>query len=595
MSSGKPASYSSTRWHDPSAQKYFSFEDVVLKGLASDGGLFHPETIPDVRREFMSWKDLSFSDLAFQVIRPFMSTSEISDSDLKSIIDRSYSVFRHPETVPLIILDASKDLHLLELFHGPTFAFKDVALQFLGNLFEFFLIRRNSSLSVDQARHHLTVIGATSGDTGSAAIYGLRGKKDVSIFIMFPNGKVSPIQEAQMTSVLDPNVHCLSIKGTFDDCQDTVKALFADAETNKTHHLAAVNSINWARILAQITYYFYAYFQLLTHNPSLRNNEEVQFVVPTGNFGDILAGFYAQRMGLPIAKLVIATNENDILHRFWQTGTYSKEPAPPSEAEGGGFVQDGVKAHEAGVKETLSPAMDILVSSNFERLLWEIAFQYEKAIDIAASTTANPESLPSSAATAAKEPPVQRAGRKINTWFSELKKTGSFTVHEPGILQSARLMFDTHRVSDAETSETIKSCYRGGIIDRKGYVLDPHSAVGVAAALRQIQQQGQREQNKEVQEVRKTYGGEKARMHTITLATAHPAKFAKAVDVALRDEDGFDFADVLPKELVGLDQRERRFRKVDAGTGIEGIREIISEEVQREKFGIGQMDKWSEQ
>jgi threonine synthase len=584
MSSGKPARYSSTRWHDPSAQQYFSFEEVVLKGLASDGGLFHPETIPDVRREYISWKDLSFSDLAFQVIRPYMSASEIIDSDLKSIIDRSYSVFRHPETVPLVSLDTSKDLHLLELFHGPTFAFKDVALQFLGNLFEFFLVRRNRSLSVGQTRHHLTVIGATSGDTGSAAIYGLRGKKDVSIFIMFPDGKVSPIQEAQMTSVLDPNVYCLSIQGTFDDCQDTVKALFTDAEMNKTHHLAAVNSINWARILAQITYYFYAYFQLLKHNPNLPNQEDVQFVVPTGNFGDILAGFYAKRMGLPIAKLVIATNENDILHRFWQTGTYSKEPVPPSEAEGGGFAQDGVKAHEAGVKETLSPAMDILVSSNFERLLWEIAFQYEKAIDIAASTTENSDSLPS-AATAVKEPPVQRAGRKINTWFSELKKTGSFSVHEPEILQAARLMFVTHRVSDAETSGTINSCYRGEIIERKGYVLDPHSAVGVAAALRQIQQRELREQDKEVQEVRRTYGGEQRKMHSITLATAHPAKFAKAVDVALRDEEGFDFADVLPKEFVGMDQREKRVRKVDPGTGIEGIREIISEEVRREKEG----------
>ncbi len=586
MFSHKSTRYSSTRWHDPSAQQYFSFEDVVLKGLASDGGLFHPETIPDVSKIYLAWKDLSFSDLALQVIRPFMSSSEISDTDLKSIIDRSYSVFRHPDTTPLISLHEPKDFHLLELFHGPSFAFKDVALQFLGNLFEFFLVRRNRELAPGQSRHHLTVIGATSGDTGSAAITGLRGKEDVSIFIMFPDGKVSPVQEAQMTTVLDFNVHNLSIKGTFDDCQDMVKALFADAEMNQSHHLAAVNSINWARILAQITYYFYAYYQLLKHNPELPSNDSVQFVVPTGNFGDILAGFYAKRMGLPIARLVIATNENDILHRFWQTGTYSKKKAPPQEAKGGGFAQDGAKAHEEGVKETLSPAMDILVSSNFERLLWELSFQYEKTLDEEASTV-NPDSMPSSSAVAEKEPAVQRAGRKINAWFSELKKTGSFTVQEPEILAAARAIFTTYRVSDAETTATIQACYRGESVERKGYVLDPHTAVGVAAALRQIQEQQPPSSNGEDATKTDEQGQQQQkktkRIHTITLATAHPAKFAKAVDVALKGEEAFDFASVLPRELAGLDEKERRVRKVDPRTGLEGIRNIIVEEVRREK------------
>jgi len=286
--------YSSTRYHDPNEPEFFSFEDVVLKGLASDGGLFHPEHIPNVWSDYLDWKDLPFADVAYQVMRRFIGESEISDRDLKSLVDRSYSTFRHPDTVPLITLDKSKNLHLLELFHGPTFAFKDVALQFLGNLFEFFLVRKNKSLPTGHDRHHLTVIGATSGDTGSAAIYGLRGKKDVSIFIMFPDGKVSPVQEAQMTTVLDPNVHCLTVEGTFDDCQDHVKAMFADPEMNRTHHLAAVNSINWARILAQITYYFYAYFQLLKQHPGLR---PVKFIVPSGNFGNILAGYYAKRMG----------------------------------------------------------------------------------------------------------------------------------------------------------------------------------------------------------------------------------------------------------------------------------------------------------
>src|SRR5271155_4221444 len=213
--------------------------------------------------------------------------------DLRSLVTRSYSTFCHPDTVPLIPLSPDQKLHLLELFHGPTFAFKDIALQFLGNLFEFFLVRKNAHLESGHARHHLTVIGATSGDTGSAAIYGLRGKKDVSIFITFPDGKVSPIQAAQMTTVLDANVHNIAVQGTFDDCQDMVKALFGDAEMNKKHHLAAVNSINWARILAQITYYFYAYFQLLKQDPGMK--KQVNFVVPSGNFGNILAGYYAKR------------------------------------------------------------------------------------------------------------------------------------------------------------------------------------------------------------------------------------------------------------------------------------------------------------
>jgi threonine synthase len=212
---------------------------VVLKGLASDGGLFIPEEIPSLPSSWESeWRDLSFEDLAFRIISLYVSPSEIPPEDLKDIIKRSYSTFRHPERTPIVELDAKKHLYLLELFHGPTFAFKDVALQFLGNLFEYFLIRKNQG-KVGKERHHLTVIGATSGDTGSAAIYGLRGKKDVSIFILFPKGRVSPIQQAQMTTVLDANVHNLTVEGSFDDCQDIVKALFADPDLNSTHNLAA--------------------------------------------------------------------------------------------------------------------------------------------------------------------------------------------------------------------------------------------------------------------------------------------------------------------------------------------------------------------
>ncbi len=338
-----------------------SFEEVVLKGLASDGGLFIPQEIPSLPANWAeSWQHLSFEDLALEIFSLYISPSEIPQDDLKDIVRRSYATFRTPKVAPLITLDAQKNQHLLELFHGPTFAFKDVALQFLGNLFEYFLVRRNEG-KAGKERDHLTVIGATSGDTGSAAIYGLRGKKDVSIFIMYPHGKVSPVQEAQMTTVLDPNVHNIAVDGTFDDCQDFVKALFADGDMNNSHKLAAVNSINWGRILAQITYYFSSYFQLL-RDPSYVSESSVRFVVPSGNFGNVLAGYFAKRMGLPVAKLAVATNENDILDRFWRSGQYEKKPVHGQQAKGG-LVEDGVKAHESGVKETLSPAMDILISS----------------------------------------------------------------------------------------------------------------------------------------------------------------------------------------------------------------------------------------
>lgn len=540
------ARYSSTRYIDPHEPEFFSFEDVVLKGLASDGGLFHPDHIPNVRADYQEWRDFSFADLAYEIIRRYVDDDEISDKDLRSIVKKSYSTFRHPETVPLVTLDKSQNLHLLELFHGPTFAFKDVALQFLGNLFEFFLVRKNQHSQHGYSRHHLTVIGATSGDTGSAAIYGLRGKKDVSIFIMFPDGKVSPIQEAQMTTVLDPNVHCLSVEGTFDNCQDFVKALFADPEMNRLHHLAAVNSINWARILAQITYYFYAYFQLSKRQPDFK---QVKFVVPTGNFGDILAGYYAKRMGLPVSKLIIATNENDILHRFWQTGTYSMRAKPPHERHHG-IKEDGAQAHEEGVKETLSPAMDILVSSNFERLLWHLALQHE--------FDQNPHNR--------VEHSTREAGAKVRHWFQELKTIGSFTV-DGEILELAREIFSTYRVTDDDTTSTIRDCYLGKILSSAGYVLDPHSAIGVAASLREITT------------------SRASNIPVISLATAHPAKFANAVELALKDERDFDFNSILPEQFIGLDQKERKVLKVSKSEGLVGVRNIITREVQSEREG----------
>ncbi|WPH04696.1 Hypothetical protein R9X50_00758900 [Acrodontium crateriforme] len=528
-----------------------SFEDVVLKGLASDGGLFIPEEVPSLPEGWQSkWRDFSFQELAFEIFSLYISRDEIPEADLKDIIQRSYSTFRAENITPIITLDEEKKLHLLELFHGPTFAFKDVALQFVGNLFEYFLIRRNKGKKV-ASREHLTVIGATSGDTGSAAIYGLRGKKDVSVFIMHPKGKVSPIQEAQMTTVLDANVHNLAVDGTFDDCQDIVKALFADAETNKTLKLAAVNSINWARILAQITYYVHSYFSLVRQTGI--SDLKPRFVVPTGNFGDILAGYFATQMGLPADKLVVATNENDILHRFWRSGYYEKKAVHGREAEGG-IEEDGAKAHVSGVKETLAPAMDILVSSNFERLLWYLAFQTSKIEET------NHRRM--------------EAGEKVKNWLEELKKEGGFCVSSE-ILDAAKEIFVSERVSDKQTLETIKDIYccdlpsheqskntaaTTGTQHDGHYILDPHSAIGVAASLRSVQAA--------------------PGVHHISLATAHPAKFANAVELSLKDQPGFSFETVLPEQFTGLEKKEKRV--TDCKADWKAVGELVTKQVEQE-------------
>lgn len=290
--------YRSTRSAEPATK---TFEEAVIQGLASDGGLFIPSVIPQVSQEelFQKWSKLSFQDLAYEIMKLYISEDEIPEADLKDLVNRSYSTFRSKDVTPLVknLTGDKENLHVLELFHGPTYAFKDVALQFVGNLFEYFLQRHNKDLPADQKKK-ITVVGATSGDTGSAAIYGLRGKKDVAVFILYPTGRISPIQEEQMTTVADKNVQTLSVKGTFDNCQDIVKAIFGDKDFNSRHNVGAVNSINWARILAQITYYFYSYFKV-----SNNSDAQVKFVVPSGNFGDILAGYFAKKMGLPIAKL----------------------------------------------------------------------------------------------------------------------------------------------------------------------------------------------------------------------------------------------------------------------------------------------------
>ncbi|RYP39883.1 hypothetical protein DL767_002002 [Monosporascus sp. MG133] len=463
-----------------------SFETVVLKGLAPDGGLFLPHETPTAA-DWRSWKDLSYEELALQIFGLYISSSEIPTDDLRGIIDRSYSTFREKDVTPLVHLQ-DDHLYLLELFHGPSYSFKD-------------------------------------------SIYGLRGKKDVSVVILHPKGRISPIQEAQMTTCTDTNVNNLAVAGTFDDCQDIVKALFSDPDTNQALKLGAVNSINFSRILAQIVYYFYSYFSLVKKS----NNFKL------GDQGDILAGYFATRMGLPVDKLVIATNENDILDRFWKTGRYEKKPARGEEVDGGLDV-DGAKAHEDGVKETLSPAMDILVSSNFERLLWFLAYEFAATVGMDEEFTR------------------KQAGQEVSAWLKDLKKKGGFgPVHEE-ILDNARKSFESERVSDPQTLETIKTFY-----NKTGYILDPHSAVGVTAATRSMQRAA-------------------SDVPHISLSTAHPAKFAGAVELALKDKEGFNFEkEVLPQEFIGLEEKPKRVTDIE--NDWKAVREWIKEQIDKELSG----------
>lgn len=406
------------------------FKDAIMMGLADDGGLLLPESIPAVTSEELeSWRTLSYTELAYAVISRFVD--DIPAADLKELINRSYATFSHPEVTPVVRQDG---VYILELFHGVTLAFKDVALQFLGNLFEYILKERNE---------RLTIVGATSGDTGSAAIHGVRGKAGISIFILHPHGKTSPVQALQMTSVLDENVHNIAVDGTFDDCQDIVKALMGDLQFKQQYSLGAVNSINWARVLAQVVYYVYAWLRVA------RQGEQVVFSVPTGNFGDIFAGFVACQMGLPIARLLLATNENNILTRCVQDGDYSV----------------------GEVVQTLSPSMDIQVASNFERYLYYL---------------------------------FDRDAGRVRAAFAQLKAEGriTFTAEE---LQQLQQVFGSASVDRTQTLETIKAFKR-----ETGYLLDPHTAVGVRAAQELI-----------------TDG-----TPVICLATAHPAKFGDAVTEA---------------------------------------------------------------
>lgn len=422
--------YISTRGNAPA----LNFEEVLLAGLANDGGLYVPENLPRFTLEqIQSWNGLPYHELAFHVMRPFVEGS-ISDADFKQILEETYAAFAHAAVAPLRQLGSNE--WVLELFHGPTLAFKDFALQLLGRLLDHMLTKRNE---------RAVILGATSGDTGSAAIEGCRRCENVDIFILHPHNRVSEVQRRQMTSAISDNIHNIAIEGNFDDCQEMVKASFADQAFLKGTRLVAVNSINWARIMAQVVYYFHAALQVGAPARS------VAFSVPTGNFGDIFAGYLARNMGLPISQLIVATNRNDILHRFMSGNQYFKDTLHP----------------------TLSPSMDIMVSSNFERLLFDMH---------------------------------GRNGALVAQLMDDFKATGKLAVEEDRWIE-VRKLFDSLAVNDEQTCATIAQVYT-----QTGELLDPHTAIGVHAA----------------RECRRSLA-----VPMITLGTAHPVKFPEAVEKAV--------------------------------------------------------------
>jgi threonine synthase len=382
------------------------FADAVMMGLADDGGLLLPESVPDVADRLEQWRSLDYPALAFEVLLLFVG-DDIPPDHLRDLVDRSYATFNHRDIAPVVPVG---DLFVLELFHGPTLAFKDFALQLLGNLFEYILAQR---------QERLNILGATSGDTGSAAIAGVRGKDNINIFIMHPHNRVSPVQERQMTSVLDDNVHNIAIEGTFDDAQDIMKRLFADLDFKQKYNLGAVNSVNWARVAAQIVYYFWGVFRVQDKTGA----DTVQCSIPTGNFGDIFAGYIAKKMGAPIASLILATNANDILSRFFSTGVYSRSTVVP----------------------TPSPSMDIQVASNFERYLYY-----------------------------AVDEDCERL-RAIMTQFADSAKIEL----PPGADGRVDPAFRAGACDTDATLARIRSCYESA-----QYILDPHTAVGVDVACR---------------------------------------------------------------------------------------------------------------
>jgi len=390
--------YVSTR----NSTNIFKFKDVFIKGLADDGGLFIPKSLNKFSEaEIDSFKKLSYQDLAKNIIFSFIGDF-MSENDLSRIIDKSYSVFREKNVVKLIKVG---DRSVLELFHGPTLAFKDVAMQLLGNFYEYYLNNENEKINI---------VVATSGDTGAAAIDAIKGKKNVNIFVLHPHNRVSSVQRKLMTTGKEQNVINIAINGNFDDCQNLVKSMFADKIFSNEIRMSGVNSINWARIIAQSVYYFYSYFLIED------KDEPINFSVPTGNFGDVYAGYLAKKMGLPINKLVVATNQNDILHRAISKGSYEVEK----------------------VTETISPSMDIQIASNFERLIYDLN-------DCDDAQTINA--------------------------MNDIREKGKYTIDQER-LNKINTDFLSSKMSEEEVLETIKKVY-----DKFDIVLDPHSAIGYGA------------------------------------------------------------------------------------------------------------------
>jgi len=420
--------YVSTRGEAPA----LGFSDAVLAGLARDGGLYVPRVWPEFSAaEIRAMRGLSYSDLAVRLLTPFLG-GEVKADVFARLVREAYATFRHEAVCPLVQIGSRK--FVLELFHGPTLAFKDVAMQLIARLMDHVLTERGE---------RATIVGATSGDTGGAAIEAFAGRDRTDIFILFPHGRVSPVQQRQMTTSTAANVHALAIEGNFDDCQGLLKDMFNDHGFRDRVSLSGVNSINWARIMAQIVYYFSSALSLGAPD------RPVSFVVPTGNFGDIFAGYAAKRMGLPIKRLVIATNDNDILARALASGEYRMQ----------------------GVVATTSPSMDIQISSNFERLLFEAS---------------------------------GRDAATVRRYMAGLKQSGAFTLEAP-VLERIRSEFDAGRATMDETAATIRDT-----LERSGYLLDPHTATGVHVANRL----------------------EAGDAPLVILGTAHPAKFPAAVEAA---------------------------------------------------------------
>ncbi len=437
--------YISTRGLAPE----LNFEEAMLSGLARDGGLYLPKFIPVLEKKVIQGLvGKSYEEIAFKVIEPFVNDT-FSETELRAAIEDSYSQFRHKSRAPLKKMD--ENYFLLELYHGPTLAFKDFAMQLIGQLFRVSLERSNKSI---------TIIGATSGDTGSAAIEAFKGQKSVNVFIFFPRGRISKIQQLQMSTAKDSNVHAISIDGDFDDCQKVVKDLFTDLDFRDKVNLSGVNSINWARIMAQIVYYFSSYLSLDWPE------KKVNFTVPTGNFGDVFAGFMAKKMGLPVSQLFIATNQNDILHNALKTGHYIRKEVNPS----------------------ISPSMDIQVSSNFERALYYALHGNTKI---------------------------------IQDVFKQFNETGNFTIPEMA-LEKLQAEYTSGRVSEAETSEIMKK-----ILRRNKLAVCPHTAVGLKVAESNV--------------------GDDV---MISLATAHPGKFLNAYEDATGEKPDLPeiLTDLLNKE-----------------------------------------------